>query len=329
MRRVIKAEGKGQILVEEVPIPEVEEDGILVRTHVSAISAGSELGGRYTKEEAVSPDRIGYLAAGEVVAIGRRVTQFKVGDRVRATAPHAEYVHVKTDRAIKLPDGLSFEAAAVGGLTTSAVRWLRLAAVQPHESVVILGQGLVGSILLQTLIAQGRPKQIIAVDGHELRCEKARRLGADHVLNFKECDVAASVAELTNGELAHVVLDAVGGPAGVKSFGMAQRLIRVEGRLILVGLYHNSPLTLDPGFLARRKVVGANCEMSTWHQGDIDESIVLLAAGAISTEEMVSHRFSFEQAKEAFDLLYERPQEAMVVVLEWPPAAEEQSAVSG
>ena len=91
MIRVIKPEGFGNIQLEDVPIPEIESRQVLVRTHTTLISRGSELFRRYIREDAVSPTIMGYSLTGTVEKIGRDVTEFDVGQRVKVVAPHAQY----------------------------------------------------------------------------------------------------------------------------------------------------------------------------------------------------------------------------------------------
>ena len=82
MKRVIKPEGLHRIELEEVPIPEPGPGEIRIKAACSLISRGSELGGRYTREHAVSPDIMGYSMAGTVDALGEGVAHLETGDRV-------------------------------------------------------------------------------------------------------------------------------------------------------------------------------------------------------------------------------------------------------
>ena len=84
MRRLVKLDGVGNVQLQDVPIPEIRPSEVLVRVHCSLISRGSELGGRYLKQEAVDPSIMGYAAAGEVAEVGSDVQGFAPGDRVAA-----------------------------------------------------------------------------------------------------------------------------------------------------------------------------------------------------------------------------------------------------
>ena len=92
MKRVCKPEGKFNIAIEEVATPEPGAGEVRVKAVRSLISRGSEMGGRYTKESAIAPEIMGYSLAGIVDAVGVGVEHIAVGDRVVASAPHAQYV---------------------------------------------------------------------------------------------------------------------------------------------------------------------------------------------------------------------------------------------
>ncbi len=92
MKRSAKPEGKFNVVIEEVPIPEPGPEQVRIRSVTSLISRGSEIGARYTREHAVNPESMGYSLAGVVDAVGAEVTHLQPGDRVVSLAPHAEYV---------------------------------------------------------------------------------------------------------------------------------------------------------------------------------------------------------------------------------------------
>ena len=153
-------------------------------------------------------------AAGVVEAVGEGVRRFKVGDRVATTnagGAYAEASLVREDRAVKIPDGISTEVAAavlLKGMTTEAfVR--RTYPVKSGETVLVhAAVGGVGQIMTQWLKAIGAT--VIATVGSEAKAEKARALGADHVILYREQDVAAEVRRITNGVGVPVAYDSVG-----------------------------------------------------------------------------------------------------------------------
>ena len=128
MIRVIKPEGFGNIQLEDIPIPEINSRQVLVRTHTTLISRGSELFRRYIMEEAIPPSMMGYSLTGVVEQVGSAVTEYEVGQRVMVVAPHAEYAVGEVDasvdgRVVALPDDISFEEGTFLPLSISSVAW--------------------------------------------------------------------------------------------------------------------------------------------------------------------------------------------------------------
>lgn len=301
MLRAAKHDGVGNVVVERIEVPRPGEGEVLVRLEASLISRGSEIGGRYLSETAVDPSRMGYSAAGVVAELGPGVDDHRPGDRVVVSAPHAEYAIGQASRpsVVPLPDEVGFEAATFLPLTTSSLAWADSAMIGPRDSVVILGQGLVGSILLQ-VVRQRQTGRLVAVDGLERRCRLAERI-ADDVVDYSREDPVEAVRRLCPGG-ADVVIDCVGGAAGVQSFAQAQQMCASGGVIQLVGLYHRQPLPLDAGSVMGKLVVGGI--RGPKPRGEYSRDAArFLADGHLATGDMITHRFSLQEAKQAFDLL--------------------------
>ena len=318
MKRVAKPEGLHNIVVEEVETPRISPTEVLVKTERTLISRGSEIGARYTREGPVDPAIMGYSQAGIVVEVGAEVDGHAAGDRVASVRPHAEFVVVDVERhrgdIILLPDGVSFETATFWPLTTSSVRWMQEAGIARGETLVILGQGLVGSLCMQVARKLYAPR-IIAVDALPLRCDLAGALGADEVVDASVDDPVEAIRGFT-GEGADVVVEAVGGPGGARAFEQAQEMLNRGGLLQVLGLYENEPLPLYSNRIQGRRLLGGYIDLDA-RRGSSVEAMSLLESGAIATERMITHRFPFTEAKGAFDLLYDRPGETMAVILTW------------
>ncbi len=321
MLRVAKPEGFGNIVLEEVPIPPIGPQEVRVRSKVSLISRGSEILRRYMREEAIDPAIMGYSVAGVVDAVGSEVApRIQPGDRVMIVAPHAQYAVQPVagydgPRVWPIPDDISFEEATFLPLSKSGVIWAQSPGIRPRHTVVIMGQGLVGNLVLQAA-RQHLCERIIVVDAIAKRCQQGLDYGADHAIDVNETDPVERVMELTGGEGADIVFECVGGKPGVSSFAQAQQMVRVGGTLHLIGLYHGQPLPLDASKMQRRRMLGGYFEEDS---GEImmARTVELMQAGKIRVEPLISHRFPYQQAKEAFDLLYERLSEAMGVLLIW------------
>ncbi|HRW09709.1 MAG TPA: zinc-binding dehydrogenase [Caldilineaceae bacterium] len=321
MLRVAKPEGFGNVILEEVPLPTVGPRDVLVRNKVSLISRGSEILRRYMHAEAIDPAIMGYSVGGVVEAVGdEAAARFQPGDRVAVVAPHAQFVLQDIDamegtRIWPLPDDISLEQGAFLPLALGGVMWAAAPGIRSEDTVVILGQGLVGNLVMQAVRLHG-PEQLITVDTIAARCRLSQQLGADIAINGGEQDPVATVRTLTNGKGAAVVIDCVGGEPGLTSFVQAQEMVRDGGTLHLIGLYHGAPLPLDASKIQRRRLIGGYYGTQS-RVAMLPQTIKQLQHGQLQAAPLISHRFPYTQAKVAYDLLYERLPEAMGVLLIW------------
>ena len=121
---------------------------------------------------------------------------------------------------------------------------------------------------------------------------------------------------MTDGVGADYVIYTVGGRSGGRAFEQALDMVRRGGLIQVIGLYEDAPLPLDSGKIQGKRILGGFVDMAARPRAS-DLSIQLLAEGKINVEAMITHRFSFRQAAEAYDMLYNRLHECMGVVLEW------------
>src|SRR5690606_27504452 len=144
----------------------------------------------------------------------------------------AEYVTAEADEArmrlIKFPAETPWEHIPFQGLARGGVAWAVSSLAQPNDTVVVLGQGLVGNLVMQAHRARGVGR-LIAVDTLPMRLELARRLGADIVIDAGVSDAVVEVKRVTGGRGADVVVDCVGGPPGLKSFPSALEMAKSNG----------------------------------------------------------------------------------------------------
>lgn len=320
MWRVGKHEGLGNIVMEQVPIPDLGPNEVLVRVHRSLISRGSELWRRYVMPGPVDPRSMGYSTSGVVERIGAEVTWFAPGDRVSCTAPHAEYAVGDASAAAKrrlvhLPEDVPFVDGTFQPLITSSIGWTAAAGIQPQHSVIILGLGLVGNLVMQaaTRFMSG---QLCGIDMLPIRRRLAEERNMGTIIDGAARDPVESVLELTDGKGADIVIDCVGGRAGIKSFEQAQDMLVPGGLLQIIGLYHDGPLPLDAAKMQRKRLIGGYL-METDVDAMARAAMEALSSGLVQAAPLVTHHFPGNQAKEAFDLLYEHPEDAMGVILEW------------
>lgn len=160
------------------------------------------------------PSGLGGEAAGVVEAVGEGVTRFKVGDRVAAAGTSFSYAEksvVSAGRAVAVPDGVDLKIAAAALLKGMTVEFLvrRLHRVEAGETVLWhAGAGGVGQIAIQWLKALGAV--VITTVGSAAKAARVRELGADHVILYRDQDVAAEVRRITEGKGVPVAYDSVG-----------------------------------------------------------------------------------------------------------------------
>lgn len=324
MKQLVKLDGVGNVQMVEADVPVPKSDEALVKLQRSLISRGSELFYRYVRKEALSPRMMGYSDAGEVVKVGAEIGRregVRPGQRVMVGAPHAQYV--TSANLFILPEAMGYDAATFIPLATGAVAWSRATPIEPGETVVVLGQGLVGNLYAQA-VRQRSPGRVIVVDFYELRCRIARECGADEVINASEVDTVDVVRGLTGGHGADVVVECVGGNAGVKSFQQAQRMVKGDGVIHLIAKYQagdgvpgSGLLPLDSEIMQRKMIVFGYWEprgMKGNHRADAAQ---MLMDGRIKSEPLITHRLPWQQTPDAYHMLFNKPQEALGVVMEW------------
>ena len=321
MWRAAKGEGVGNVFLEQVPVPEPGPEEVLTRTRVSLISRGSELWRRYVMEGPVSPEAMGYSTTGIVEAAGDGVRGFAAGDRVVATAPHAEYslrsraADARTDRLHRLHPELSFEQGTFHPLASSGAGWAQALQITADDRVAVLGQGLVGNLVMQ-FARRFRPAQLIAVDTLEIRCRIAREVGAPEVVHAGEEDPVEAVRRLTGGEGASIVVDCVGGPPGIASFEQAQRMLAPGGLIQVNAKYQNAPLPLDVDSFQGKRVL-VSFPPSADRAAMASTAMAAMAAGEVQVQPLVTHRLPGKELKAGYDLLYEHPEQALGVLFHW------------
>jgi len=198
------------------------------------------------------PSAIGQEGAGVVDAVGEGVSRFKVGDRAAyamgSLGAYADYKTVSAERAVRLPDGIDSPTAAAILLKGMTAEFLvrRCYPLQPGQTVLIhAAVGGVGQILVQWAKALGAI--VIGTVGSEAKAERARRLGADHVILYSEQDVAAEVRRITDGAGVPVAYDSV----GKDTFEGTLASLAKRGMFVSFGNASGAAPAVDPQRLAR------------------------------------------------------------------------------
>ena len=322
MLQLEKLEGVANVQMIEVEIPTPGPAEVLVKVERSLISRGSEIFRRYVRQEAIDPVSMGYSDAGTVQAVGSEVSAFTPGDRVMVSGPHAQYVCRPQERCFPLPDELPTATATFLPLANGALTWSTETPVEPGDTVVVLGQGLVGNMYAQA-VRERDPGGVIVVDATAKRCQIATACGAATVINAAETDPVADVLEATGGAGAEVVVECVGGNAGVVAFTQAQQMTRPMGVLHVISKYTDGDgvagsgiIPLDTTIMQSRRVVIGHFAITSYNDY-LGQTARMLLDRRIDVEPLITHRLPWEQTVDAYHLLFNSPDEALGVILEW------------
>lgn len=326
----------GDLRVEEVPDPAVGREDVLIDVacvQPSVTEAMLIAGERIALHEHLAARlRDGPVAfgghefAGVVSAVGSDVDCVHVGERVTAVetvtcgrcAPchdgnpglcvrpeflgfsrpgaFAERLVVPARNVVTVPDGVSAGAVAAVQPLAGALHAHAAAAVQPGESVLVIGTGVMGLLAIQ-VARHGNAGTVVATGRSSAKLELARRFGADIVLGADE-DVPARVLDATRGIGADVVIETAGGPpaaglAADSTMTVAARSVRRSGRIVVVSVLSDDarlPVTL----LRERCVTllhpksgagGYSASGSVFEAG-----LAALARGSVDAETVIKHR---------------------------------------
>ena len=211
--RVHKTGGADVLSFEDVTVPPPGAGEIQIRHHAIGVNF-LDIYFRSGLYPAPAPFTPGSEGAGEVVAVGSGVTNFKVGDRIAYAGPLGAYAQVRNlpaSAAVTLPANVSYELGAASMLKGLTAQYLlrQTYPVKKGDTILVhAAAGGVGTILCQWGKALGAT--VIGTVGSKDKAEIAKKNGADHTILYRDEDFAARVKEITGGALCQVVYDGIG-----------------------------------------------------------------------------------------------------------------------
>lgn len=233
------------------PMPAPGPGQVLIRTARTCISSGTERAnligdpmiGTNVKDgaPAVFPRQAGYSATGVVEAVGEGVASVKPGDRVAASwTKHTAFYVVPERQVYRIPDGFSFEETAWTHIATFPMAALRKCRLEFGESVLVMGQGVLGQIAVKLARVAGAAP-IIVGDPVAAKREAALALGADFAFDPSAPDFGERVKAVTDGG-AKVVVEVTGVD---KALDNALDATARFGRVALLGCTRHSNFAID------------------------------------------------------------------------------------
>jgi threonine dehydrogenase-like Zn-dependent dehydrogenase len=309
---VARYRGKGDLAIEEIPVPEVRANDVLIEVSHCGV-CGSDL--HMILDGWGKPGTVeGHEWSGVVVAVGNEVSEWNVGDHIvggpsprcgqcemcrtghpslcsqRGTpgmgegehqGAYARYIRQQENEIKRVPDGLSLRAAALAEPLAVALHGITNSGVTPGERVLVLGAGPIGALTIAALRAMG-VDAIKVSEPAAVRQDLARKLGAAEVVTPDDLEVPGPF------DPGHIVDDAVdvvlecSGHGNAMEAGLGQ--LKRRGRLVLVGAGMAAP-KFDPNRILLNELVitGAFC----YDADGFDRSLELLASGKLPLEHLI------------------------------------------
>lgn len=242
-------------------------------------------------------------------------TTLRVGDRVVSNGPHAEIVAVSEKLCAKIPDAVSDAAASFTPLAAIALEGIDLLGVRPGEKVVVTGLGLIGQLAVRILRARGC--EVMGFDPAEERRALAARHGASTTAPGVD-PVTGALAWSGGQGVAGVLITA--STSSNQVISQAARSCRYRGKVVLVGVVG---LQLNRADFYRNEVsFQVSCSYGRRdHTGpgsvraNINQVLAWMAEGKLPVEDLITHRFAFEEAPRAYEVLADR--QALGILLEY------------
>lgn len=281
------------------------------------------------------PIPLGYCNVGRVLEVGSGAeADFRVGDRVVSNGAHAEVVCIPKNLCASIPDGVSDEEAAFTVVGAIGLQGIRLIGPSLGETVVVTGLGLIGLIAVQILKAHGC--RVLGIDFETAKCALAEQFGAETVDLSKGADPVAAAAAFSRGRGVDAVLITASTQSN-EPVHQAATMCRKRGRIVLVGVvglqlsradFYEKELSFqvscsygpgryDPEY--EQKGYDYPPAFVRWtEQRNFEAILDLLGERRLDVRPLISHRFAFEQALQAYAKMTDRS--ALGIVLEYPAA---------
>jgi L-iditol 2-dehydrogenase len=331
-----------QLTCTEVPEPECADDGVLVRVAACGICGSDIHGFDGSTGRRIPPLIMGHEAAGVIETVGRNVTKFRVGDRVtfdstiscgacsfctrcavnlcenrqvlgvscgeyRRHGAFAELVALPERILYLLPQGLTFEHAALVEAVSIAVHAVRRSELVKGETAVVVGTGMIGLLVVQVLKHYGASK-VVAVDQSESKLKLARELGADQTVLVTSDDTLAEILASQESQGFDHAFEVVGITSTVQ---LAVNAVLRGGTVTLVG--NLSPEVALPlqAVVTRELTLRGTCASS----GEYPECLELIASGAVQVAPLISAVVPLAEGPSWFARLHSGEAGLMKVIL--------------
>jgi threonine dehydrogenase-like Zn-dependent dehydrogenase len=311
---------RGRIEVVDAPAPAHPKSGqVIVRAETGCL-CGSDIP-FFSEAQPAYPLAMG-LSLHEIIArvTGSESPSYKVGDRVlampRGLLGCAEQLLLGDDRLVPIDEALSNDAAVIAQPMATVLSALSTIPNVIGLNVVVLGQGPIGLLFNVCLSSLGAAR-IIGIDVREARTARSCEFGATDVLVTRDAlgrDAVERVAELTDGVMADLVVEAVGHEE--QQFNLAASLARNKGRVLYFGIPPDGRIDV-----ALEPIVRRSLTIHTSVPDDLRPFVKIaqraIARGRIDPARLITHRFPFAKVQDAFDTYRDRRDGALKVLIDF------------
>jgi 2-desacetyl-2-hydroxyethyl bacteriochlorophyllide A dehydrogenase len=345
--------GGKDIRVEEVPTPAPGRGEALIRITAAGI-CGSDLHDYRQKSEKPwipYPHTSGHELTGVVTGLGPGVTKVKLGQRVgveplhligcgkcrwclqghyhacasrgrnpdgsvRHSSGFAEYDVAPEDNLYVLPDSVSTEAAAILDVYACAVHSIHRIHAYPSYNVVVIGPGPIGISIAEAYRALGA-RQVIMVGTSDYSLQLAKSFACDQTINSAKVDPVTLVREMTSGEGADVVIEAVGGHSS--TFASSIAMLANQGTLGIIGMYQELQ-SLDTALAMQKEIqISWINSYAAWN-GVREFQITLdwIVSGRFQPDKIITHKVPLDKIGQGFAMVTNRKESHAVKVLVLP-----------
>lgn len=327
----------GRVELREDTLPELGATEVLVEAQLSAISAGTEMlvyRGQFPRNLSDANDRVssdlryplcyGYASVGRVIALGGEVDKAWAGRLVFSFHSHCSRYIAAPESLLAVPESLPALSAVYLPNMETAVNLVQDAEPLLGECVLVLGQGIVG-LLAASLLREFPVQRLVTADRYELRRKASQEMGVDAALDptFEDFRAEARKPLPTTVSGFDLTLELSGNPSALDE---AIALTAFSGRIVVGSWYGEKRAALDlGGAFHRSRISLTSSQVSTisprlsarWTKSRRFD-IVWGALHRLQPEKWITHRFSIEDAADAYRLLDESPEQALQVVLTYP-----------
>lgn len=288
-----------------------------------------------------TPNPMGYSCAGEVIEVADDIKHLKVGDFVACggmTANHSEIVVVPKNLCVKVNHPELIKSAAFTTVGAIAMQGVRQAELSLGESCVVIGLGLIGQLTVQLLTASG--VKAIGLDIDDTQVNLALKTGVKHAYNSSKEGIENIIENETNGFGADAVI-ITAGTSSLEPINFAGAIARKKGKVVIVGAvptgFDRKNFYIKELDLKMSSSYGPGRYDNDYEQKGIDYPIgyvrwtenrnmqafiELMEAGKINLEQLISHQFKFDDAKDAYQLIVDRTEHFCGIVLEYDTTKE-------